>query len=204
MKCLLAKKVSMTQVYQGERVVPVTVLQAGPCVVTQVKTGARDGYTAIQMGFGTKRRLTKALAGHVRVLGKGTPRWMREFRIRDAAESTLAVGTTVNVDQFVVGDVVTVVGTSKGKGFAGVVKRHHFRGHPRTHGHKDALRKPGSIGAGGVQHVPKGRRMGGHMGDERVTVKNLRVVAVDPSANTLTISGAVPGARNSLVMVSVK
>jgi large subunit ribosomal protein L3 len=126
---------------------------------------------------------------------------LREFRVRGTDAPALEVGQTVGVDQFAVGDMVTVVGTSKGKGFAGVVKRHHFRGHPRTHGHKDALRKPGSIGAGGVQHVPKGRRMAGHMGNERVTVKNLRIVAIDPSVNTITVSGAVPGARNSLVMI---
>lgn len=200
MKMILAKKLHMTQLFEGEKVVPVTLVEAGPCVVTQVKQKAKDGYDAVQTGFGTRRRLSKPLAGHLKNLG--TLRWLREFRFhKDVPE--LKVGDQLTVEQFTEGDVVRVMGTSKGKGFAGVVKRHHFRGHPHTHGHKDQERMPGSIGSRRVRGGPieKGKRMAGHMGVDRVTVKNLRIVKVDVAKRILYITGAVPGARNGLVMI---
>lgn len=204
MKMILAKKLHMTQLFANDAVVPVTVLEAGPCVVTQVKKKEKEGYDAVQMGFGTRKRLSKSVAGHVK--GAGVFRWIREFRFFNPPAGgvpDIAVGNQLTVAQFAEGDTVRVVGTSKGKGFAGVVKRHHFRGHPHTHGHKDQERMPGSIGSRRVRGGPieKGKRMAGHMGVDRVTVKNLRVVKVDAEKRHLYVTGAVPGARNGLVLV---
>lgn len=170
-------------------------------MVTQVKKKEKEGYDAVQMGFGARKRLSKSVAGHVK--NAGTFRWLREFRFTKEAP-TLAVGDQLTVAQFAEGDVVRVTGTSKGKGFAGVVKRHHFRGHPHTHGHKDQERMPGSIGSRRERGGPieKGKRMAGHMGVDRVTVKNLPVIKIDPEKRYLYVKGAVPGARNALVMIS--
>ncbi len=200
MKILLGKKVEMTQQFGPDgAILPVTIVAAGPCVVTQVKTKANDGYAALQIGYGKKRKFTKAELGHLK--DRGMFRWLREFRIEN---SELAVGAVLNTEQFSVGENVTIIGTSKGKGFQGVVKRHHFHGHPHTHGHKDQERMPGSIGSrrarGGV--IEKGKRMAGHMGDARVSVKNLKILQVDKEKNELWIKGAVPGARNGLVMIT--
>jgi len=197
MKFILAKKIEMSQIFRPDgRVVPVTILDAGPCVVTQVKTNERDGYTALQVGFGTRKRLSQSLKGHFK--NAGSFRFVREVRV---ADSTAALGASLDVSQFQEGEDVTVVGVSKGKGFQGVVRRHHFHGHPPTHGHKDAERMPGSIGPGGKQHVEKGRRMGGRMGADRTTVKNLEIVKIEKEQNRLWVKGAVPGARNGLLMV---
>jgi len=197
MKFILAKKLQMSQVFQDDgTVVPVTLVQAGPCVVTQVKTGEKDGYQAVQLGFLNAKRLSKPLEGHLKDLPRA--RFMSEFRLDQVAD--MKRGDTVEASAFAAGDVVEVSGTSKGKGFQGVVRRHHFHGHPSTHGHKDQLRMPGSIGAGGVQKVMKGRRMAGRMGDETVTVKNLKVVEVR-EGGVLAIKGAVPGARNAILKI---
>lgn len=187
----------MTQTWTEKgRVVPVTVIEAGPCIVTQVKTKEDDGYEAVQIGFGFKKKETKPMKGHLKELP--ALRTLREFR---GAPGEMKRGDTLDVSVFAPGDTVKVTGISKGKGFQGVVKRHGFHGHPPTHGHKDQERMPGAIGAGGVQHVRKGQRMAGRMGGDRVTVSNLKIVAVDKETNRLLVKGAVPGARNSFLMI---
>lgn len=199
MKFILGKKIEMTQRFREDgRVVPVTVVQAGPCVVTQVKSKEKDGYVAIQLGYGQRRRLSKPLAGHLK--GLDPLRYLREFRLMEP--SPLKKGDEIRVDVFQPGDIVSVTGQSKGKGFQGVVRRHGFAGSPASHGHKDQLRMPGSIGATAPQRVLKGKRMAGHMGDERVTVKNLEVMEVDLKHHLLFIQGAVPGARGGLLSVA--
>ncbi len=200
MKFIIAKKLEMSQRFRADgTVVPVTLLQAGVCKVTQVKSQDKDGYTAVQIGCGREKHPTKPVAGHLKAAGENF-KTLKEFRVDDA--SGFAVGGTVDAAQFTPGEFVEVSGVSKGKGFQGVVKRHHFRGGPRTHGHKDNLRMPGSIGSGGMQRVFKGLRMGGHMGVDQVTVKNLEVIEVDAAKGILAVKGAVPGAHGSIVMVS--
>jgi len=203
MKAILGKKLNMTQIWNAEgKVVPVTVIEAGPCTVTQVKSAEKDGYAAVQLGFGNKKKITKPLQGHLKNLPR--LRWFREVRcqVSGVSGSEVKRGDAVDVSIFAPGDIVKVSGTSKGKGFQGVVKRHGFHGSPATHGHKDQLRMPGSIGSGGVQKVFKGTRMAGRMGGERATVSNLEVVAVDKEKNQLMIKGAVPGARGGLVVIT--
>lgn len=188
----------MTQVFREDgTVVPVTRVQAGPCVVTQIRTV--NGKQSVQVGMGEQKthRVSKALRGHLKDLQ--IPKMIREVVLE--GETTLKRGDVFTVDTFASGDKVEVKGRSKGRGFQGVVKRHGFSGSPATHGHKDQLRMPGSIGAGGVQRVFKNLRMGGHMGDQNVTVKNLEVVEVHPETNELYIKGAVPGARGSELII---
>jgi large subunit ribosomal protein L3 len=196
---LLGRKVGMTQIFSDSgQVVPVTIVEAGPCFVTQVKTDTGDEYSAIQIGFGEAKRINKPEEGHL----KDIPalRYLREIRTDDAAEYER--GQKLDVSIFDVGDLVDVVGTSKGKGFAGTVKRHNFRGGPITHGQSDRVRAPGSIGSGTTPgRVFKGMKMSGHMGARRVTVQNLEVVLVDPDRNLLAVRGAVPGAKQGLVMI---
>lgn len=197
MKFILGEKLEMSQVYAADgTVVPVTLVKAGPCIVTQVKTAEKDGVAAVQIGFKNTKNLSKPEAGHLKDLPMLSV--LRDFRVD--AESTLKRGDAIEAGIFTPGETVHVVGQSKGKGFQGVVKRHGFHGHPTTHGHKDQTRMPGSIGAGGVQHVLKGRRMAGHMGDERVTVKNLQVVEVR-DGGIIALKGAVPGARHSILEI---
>ncbi len=219
LKGIIGKKVGMTQVFteRGE-VVPVTVIEAGPCVITQIRTEERDGYRAVQVGFGEvrPRRLTKAQRGHLgidvgktRKARKGSDvrppklpplRHLREIRTRET--EGLEIGQKVDVSIFEAGQLVDVIGTSKGKGFQGGVKRHGFRGGPKTHGQSDRLRAPGSIGSGTTPgRVLKGLRMAGHMGHDRVTVHNLHVVQVDPERNLLLVRGAVPGANGGLLLI---
>lgn len=187
----------MTQRFKEDgKVVPVTAVLAGPCFVSQVKTKEKDGYIAVQIGFGKKKKLSKSVSGHLKDLENF--RYLREFRIKDG---NFERGAKIESTIFSPGDNISVTGISKGRGFAGVVKRHHFKGQPATRGTKDQVRMPGSIGAVWPQHVIKGTRMAGHMGDERVTVKNLEIVEVIPEKNILLIKGAVPGARNSLVII---
>lgn len=197
MKFILAKKLEMSQVFRPDgTVVPVTLVQAGPCLVTQVKSDDTDGYTAVQLGFLPKKNRAKPQAGHLKELEPVSI--MREFRLEETPQCKR--GDKVEASLFVPGDMVQVTGMSKGKGFQGVVKRHHFHGHPASHGHKDQLRMPGSIGAGGAQHVFKGMRMAGRMGNEQVTVKNLEIVEVR-DGGILAVKGAVPGARNSILEI---
>ncbi|MCX6003135.1 MAG: 50S ribosomal protein L3 [Chloroflexi bacterium] len=197
---IIGKKISMSQVFSdGGKAEAVTVIEAGPCIVTQVKTSAKEGYNAVQLGFGTAKKLTKAEQGHLKELGKFGQ--LREFRVDDTA--SVKLGDKVDVSQFQAGDVVNVVGVSKGKGFAGVVKRHGFHGGPKTHGQTDRHRAPGAIGATtSPGRVLKGMRMAGHMGHEQVTVKGLKVYKTDPERNLLLVIGAVPGNKNGLLLIS--
>lgn len=206
MKFILGKKIEMTQIFRPDgTVVPVTRITAGPCVVTQIKTKDKDGVEAVQLGFGTKKkfRVNKPETGHLKDVKMGedetaTIRFLRDITVENHG---LQKGDVINAQTFTAGDKVTVVGTSKGRGFQGVVKRHGFHGQSATHGTKDQERMPGSIGAGGVQRVFKGMRMAGHMGDDRVSVKNLEIVEVYPEQNELMIKGAVPGARGGLLII---
>ncbi len=200
---IIAKKVGMTQVYgQDGRAIPATVLEAGPCVVVQRKSTQKDGYSAVQLGLveGRKaKRATKPAEGHFKKAGVPPCRVLREFRVEEAAE--VKVGDKVSVGIFAQGDRVAVTGTSKGKGFQGVVKRHHFRGGDATHGSM-FHRAPGSIGASAFpSRVLKGMRAGGHMGTDRVTVRNLEVVRVDETNNLLVVRGAVPGPGGSYLVI---
>ena len=198
---LLGTKLGMTQVFgEGGVTIPVTVIQAGPCYVTQIKTAERDGYNAIQLAYGETRKLTRPERGHLRKAGVPPMRYLREFRVTNPTDYRLGQQLTVSI--FRPGEKVDVIGTSKGRGFAGVVKRHGFAGGPRTHGQSDRLRAPGSIGSGTTPgRVLKGLRMAGHMGNERVTIKNLEIVRVDPERNLLLVKGSVPGHIKGLVMV---
>ncbi len=198
---LLGKKLGMTQVFDPTgRALAVTVIETGPCVVTQLRTQESDGYNGVQLGFGTAKRLNRPEAGHLRASGANS-RDIRE--IRTDGNGDLTVGQTLMADAiFKAGDTVDVTGQSKGKGFAGVVKRHHFAGGPKTHGQSDRHRAPGSVGAGTTPgRVFKGLKMAGHMGNERVTVQNLRVVDVDVERNLVLVAGAVPGANGGLVTI---
>ena len=200
---LIAKKIGMSQQFDDAgNVVPVTVLKAGPCTVIQLKTAEKDGYTAVQLGFVEERAVRKPLkpqTGHFKKAGVPVVRKLQEVGCSDPA--SVKEGDQVLVDIFEVGEMVDVVGTSKGKGFAGVVKRHHFRGGGAAHGSM-FHRAPGSIGASSYpSRVIKGMRMGGHMGDERVTVRKLKVVATDKDQNLLIVRGAVPGAKGGYILV---
>jgi len=196
---LLGKKVGMTQIFteKGE-VIPVTVLEVGPCFVTQVKTQERDGYTALQLGFGESKHLTKPERGHL----KNLPPLKHLLEVRTGNIADAQVGQKLNVTMFSAGDLVDISGISKGKGHAGVVKRHHFGGGKKTHGQSDRLRRPGSSGATTTPgRVLRGLRMAGQMGNARATVLNLEVMQIDAERNLLAVKGAVPGAKNGLLFV---
>lgn len=196
MKFLVGTKQEMTQVFDDKGVVhPATLIRVSPAVVTQVKTKDVDGYTAVQVGYDVRKEKNVNNAQK----GKGMFAGFMEFPVADPAE--LPLGTMIDAAIFTPGDTVTVSGISKAKGFQGVVKRHGFKGGRRTHGQKHSEREPGSIGAGGVQRVMKGRRMGGRMGGDRITVKNLKVLLVDVANGQIFISGAVPGRRGTVVEV---
>lgn len=196
---LLGKKLGMTQIYNDKgEAIPVTVMEVGPCFVTQIKSPEKDGYSAIQLGFGETRRLNKPLRGHLKQLPP--LKYLREVRTSNIAN--YQVGQKLNVSLFKVGDLVDVSGISKGKGHAGVVKRHHFAGGPKTHGQSDRLRRPGASGATTTPgRVLKGLRMAGQMGNQKTTVLNLEVVSVDEERNLLAVKGAVPGATGGIVFV---
>lgn len=205
MKYILGKKEGMTQIFDDNgQVWPVTVIQAGPITVTQLKTNQTDGYDAIQFSFAKQKetRVGKALQGHFKKANQGAFAVVRELRLSAAPERALGDVLSVS-DVFQAGDQVTVSAVSKGKGFQGVVKRHGFHGGPRSHGQKHSEREPGSIGGGARAggRVAKGMRMGGRMGGERVTVKNLKVVAIDAEHNQLLVSGAVPGRKGTIVEI---
>ncbi len=197
----------MTQIFTDEGVmVPVTVLEVGPCYVTQIKTPETDGYAAVQLGFGEvkEKRLTRGVRGHLKRANVPPLRTLREFRVQPEELAEFKLGQKILVDLFNEGDLVDVTGTSKGKGFQGGVKRHNFNRQPKTHGQSDRERAPGSAGAGSTPgRVYKGKRMPGHMGHERVTVQNLKVMRVDPERNLLAVRGAVPGPKNGLVTISL-
>lgn len=198
-KFILGKKLNMTQKFQEDgNVVAVTVLEAGPCTVVQAK-GEKEGYTAVQVGFGTKKKASKSVKGHLKDLN--IFQHLREFRVDDS--SKFARAKVFDLSSFAVGEKLVLQATSKGKGFQGVVKRHGFHGSPASHGHKDQLRMPGSIGATDAARVFKGTRMGGRMGTDTVTIPT-EIVEIDLEKNLLYIKGAVPGARNSLVKLYTK
>ena len=195
----LGKKIGMTQIFREDgRVVPVTVIQAGPCVVTQVKTKETDGYEAVQLGFGDVKRRNKPESGHLK--NSRLSQYLREVATDNTSE--FEVGQAIGVDIFEAGEKVDVIGTSKGRGFAGVMKRWNFGGGPRTHGQSDRARAPGSIGGGTTPgKVYKGLKMGGHMGNRRITVKGLEIIEIDTERNLLLVKGGIPGATNSLVQI---
>jgi large subunit ribosomal protein L3 len=196
---ILGRKLGMTQVFREDGTsAPVTVIEVGPCTVVQVKTEENDGYAAVQLGFGTRKRVNSPLKGHMKGLGQF--RYLREFPVDDIGE--WEVGKKVGCELFQQGDLVDISGASKGRGFAGVMKRHGFHGGPRTHGQSDRARAPGSIGAGtDPGRVIKGRKMAGHMGTGQATVKNLRVLQSDPARNILMVEGSVPGNKDALLRV---
>jgi len=197
---LLGRKLGMTQVFDDRGVVhPVTVVEAGPCVVTQIKTEEKDGYQALQLGFLLDERLNQPERGHRQASGFMS-RHLREIKANDISE--FSVGQVLNADVFAEGEVVDVTGTSKGRGFQGGVKRHGFAGGPKTHGQSDRHRAPGSIGSSATPgRVFKGMRMAGHMGNDRVTVQNLKVIRVDTERNLLLIEGSVPGPNQGLLII---
>jgi len=196
---IIGKKLGMTRIFrENAKVEAVTAIEAGPCTVTQVKTAAKDGYNAAQLGFSEAKRLKSPQRGHLKELGQ--LKYLREFRTGE--DEAIKVGEKIDVSLFKAGDLVDITGISKGKGFAGVVKRYHFAGGPKTHGQSDRHRAPGSIGATtSPGRVLKGKRMAGHMGNSRVTARHLEVIEADPARNLLLVKGAVPGARNGLLLI---
>lgn len=203
MKALLGTKIGMTQIIgEDGAAVPVTLIQAGPLTVTQVKSVETDGYNAVQVAYGEGKNLSKAVAGHTKTAGV-TPKHIREFRV-DELPADLKVGDVIDVTKFELGEHVDATGTSKGKGFAGTVKRHNFNTSKSTHGGNGYVRKPGSIGSMYPQKVFKGKRMAGRMGAERVTVKNLQVAYIDVDSNLIGLKGAVPGPKRGLIIIGGK
>ncbi len=204
MKGIIGKKVGMTQVFDDiGNVIPVTVIQAGPCYVTQIRTAEKDGYVAIQLGFGETKpqRLTRGALGHLKRNNLPSLRHLREFRLKNG-EVDVQEGQTITADVFTKGERVDVIGKSKGRGFAGTIKRHNFNRQPKTHGQSDRERAPGSVG---MTTTPgrtfKGQRMAGRMGNDRVTAENLEVVVVDAEKHLLAVRGSVPGANGGIVVV---
>ncbi len=202
LKGLIGKKIGMTQIFDDQgAALPVTLIEAGPCYVTQIRRPKKEGYSAVQLGFGeaNPKRLTGGTLGHLKANEIPPLRFLREFRIK---ELNVKIGEKVTVDTFTLGERVDVIGTSKGKGFAGTVKRYHFRGGPKTHGQSDRQRAPGSRGSGTTPgRVYKGARSTGHMGTDRVTIQGLKIVLVDAERNLIGVKGAVPGPKGGLIMI---
>jgi len=196
---IIGKKMGMSQVFRDDGTLSaVTAIEAGPCTVTRVKTAEKDGYNAVQLGFGQAKQLSSSQRGHLKELGHF--KYLREFRLDDIKD--IEEGQKIDVSLFKSGDLVDITGLSKGKGFAGVVKKYGFAGGPKTHGQSDRHRARGSIGASASPgRVFRGLRMAGHMGDQRVTARNLEVFEADPERNLLLIKGAVPGAKNGLLLI---
>jgi len=199
---IIGTKIGMTQIFDKTgNIIPVTVISAGPCVVTGLRTVEKDGYQAVQLGYGDikEKAVNKPTAGMFKKINVTPRRHLQEFRIKDVSD--IQVGQEIKVDIFKEGEYVDVTGMSKGKGFAGVVKRHNFGGGPKTHGQSDRQRAPGNVGSQRPQRVLRGQRMAGHLGDETVTVMKLRVVAVDNEKNFILIEGAVPGVKKCLLVI---
>lgn len=200
---ILGTKIGMTQVFDKTgNMIPVTVISAGPCVVTGLRTKEKDGYVAVQLGFGEKKAksVNKPYGGSFKKLNIAPKQYLREFRTTDVSD--MQIGQEIKADIFKEGDYVDVSGTSKGKGFAGVMKRHNFGGGPATHGQSDRARAPGNIGSQRPQRVLKGLRMAGHLGNEKITVMKMKIIAVDPQKNYILIEGSVPGVKNSLIVIN--
>jgi len=204
MAFILGKKLKMTQIWDDDKILSATLIQAGPAVITQIRSKEKDGYNAVQIGFdATRKKLNKPLKGHVKDLGNF--RYLKEFRLSDSAspaELAFKIGDSVDINLFQKGDKVKISGLSKGKGFQGVVKRHGFSGGPKTHGQKNRLRAPGSIGSTAPQRVLIGRKMAGRMGREKVTIKNLKVINIDKDNNIMAVKGAVPGPKGMILKIS--
>ncbi len=200
MKVILGKKIGMSRIFNKEgKAIPVTLITAGPCYITQIKKTDKEGYNSLQIGYGKAKKINKPVAGHLKKVAKDNNlKYLREIRVAEIKDEK--EGQEIKVDVFEKGDLVKISAISKGKGFAGVVKRHHFAGSPKTHGHKHDLRKPGSIGAGYPEHVIKGLRMAGRMGGDRVTL-NSEVVDLNKDKNLIVLKGGIPGARESLVFI---
>lgn len=212
MKFILGRKIGMTQVFdESNNVVPVTLIKAGPCYITQIKNKEKDGYDAVQIGFEEvkDKKIKKPQKGHLKKIPKSklqNPnyglRWLREFKIK---KQKLSLGDEIRVNMFNQGEIVSISGISKGKGFQGVVKRHGFKGSPASHGTKHSLRAPGSIGSAFPQRVFKGIKMAGRMGNDRITVKGLEIISIDKEDNLLAVKGAVPGKKGTLLeIVAIK
>lgn len=202
MKALITRKVGMTStIAEDGSVQAITLLSASPCVITQVKTTDSDGYTAVQVGFEEAKQtsVNKAQQGHFKA-ADSMPKIIREFRVSEITED-LTVGSTINPEVFSIGDVIDATGTSKGKGWAGTIKRHNFHRQRKTHGGKGNTRKPGSIGSMYPQHIFKGKKMAGQMGHEQVTIQNLQIALVDTDLGVIGVTGAVPGPRKSIVII---
>lgn len=197
---LIGRKLGMTQIFDEQGLArPVTVIEAGPCVVTQIRSTEKDGYEAVQVGYGIAKKLNKPQQGHVRASGHQV-KTLREFKADDY--SSVEVGNVFKADTFAEGDIIDVTGTSKGRGFQGGMKRHGFRGGPKTHGQSDRARAPGSIGSSATPgRVMKGKRMAGQMGNERVTVQNLKVLRIDVERNLLLVEGSVPGPNQGTLLI---
>jgi large subunit ribosomal protein L3 len=197
---LIGRKLGMTQIFDDSGLArPVTVIEAGPCVVTQIRSEEKDGYEAVQLGFGISKNLNKPQQGHVKASGHQV-KTLREFKADDYG--SIEVGQIFKADTFAAGDVIDVTGTSKGRGFQGGMKRHGFSGGPKTHGQSDRARAPGSIGSSATPgRVFKGLKMAGHMGNERVTVQNLKVLRVDTERNLLLVEGSVPGPNTGTLLI---
>ena len=203
MKALITRKVGMTStIAEDGTVTAITLLSASPCTITQVKTDAIDGYTAVQLGYEEDKKMGKAQAGHFKPANV-MPKIVREFRVEEITED-LKVGTQLTTEVFSIGDAVDVTGTSKGKGWAGTIKRHNFHRQRKTHGGKGNTRQPGSIGSMYPQHIFKGKKMAGQMGHEQVTIQNLKIELIDAERNIIGVSGAVPGPRKSVVLIRGK
>lgn len=205
MKGMIGKKVGMTQIFDEDgNVIPVTVIEAGPCYVTQVRDDERDGYKAVQLGYGETKpaRLTKGQIGHLQKNNLPALQYLREFRVKGDGAVDVEEGAEIKVDVFEQGELVDVIGISKGRGFAGTIKRHNFNRQPKTHGQSDRERAPGSIGmCAAPGRTFKGMRMGGRMGNDRVTMQNLEVVVIDAEKNLLAVRGSVPGSKGGIVMI---
>lgn len=204
MKGMIGKKIGMTQVFDDNgNIVPVTIIQAGPCHVTQIRSKDKEGYVAVQLGFAETKptRLTKGQLGHLKRNNLPALRHLREFRIKDG-DADVAEGQEITVAVFEKGERVDIVDTSKGRGFAGTIKRHGFNRQPKTHGQSDRERAPGSVGQRSFPgRTLPGQRMAGRMGNERVTIQNLEVVLIDADKNLIAVRGSVPGAKNGIVMI---
>jgi large subunit ribosomal protein L3 len=197
---LIGRKLGMTQIFDDSGLAkPVTVIEAGPCIVTQIRSAEKDGYEAVQLGFGISKKLNKPQQGHVKASGHQV-KTLREFKADDY--TAIEIGQVFKADTFAAGDVIDVTGTSKGRGFQGGMKRHGFAGGPKTHGQSDRARAPGSIGSSATPgRVFKGIKMAGHMGNERVTVQNLKVLRVDTERNLLLVEGSVPGPNTGTLLI---